>query len=350
MKVKAFASIGVTKPLGYFEFERREPIAKDVEIEVLYCGVCHSDIHTVRGEWGKANYPCVPGHEIVGKVTRVGKKVTKFKPGDLVGVGCMVNSCGKCVNCKNSLEQYCENKVVWTYDSKDPIDGTITYGGYSQGIVVTENFVLKLPKGTDLTKAAPLLCAGITTYSPLKHWKIKKGMKVGIAGLGGLGHMGLKYAKAFGADTYVITTSPKKAADAKKYGAKGVVLMSNPGSVEENKEKFNFILNTIPVEHNIRPYLDLLKTDGTMVIVGALSDLKGGFHGRSLISKRRRIAGSMIGGIKETQEVLDFSVKNKIYPDVKMIKMQEVNKAYDTMVKKGISHRFVIDLKASFKS
>jgi uncharacterized zinc-type alcohol dehydrogenase-like protein len=262
----------------------------------------------------------------------------------------MVNSFGKCANCKQGLEQYCENKVIWTYDSKDPIDGTTTYGGYSQGIIVTENFVLRLPKGTDLKKAAPLLCAGITTYSPLRHWKIKKGMRVGIAGLGGLGHMGLKYAKAFGADTYVITTSPKKAADAKKYGAKGVVLMSEPKSVEENKEKLDFILNTIPVEHNIRPYLDLLKTDGTMVIVGALSDLKGGFHGRSLIMKRRSIAGSTIGGIKETQELLNFSVKNKIYPDIEMIKIQEVNKAHDTMVKKGISHRFVIDLKTSFKA
>jgi len=350
MKVKAFGAKSATRPLEYLEINRREPGARDVEIDVLYCGVCHSDIHTVRGEWGPSDYPCVPGHEVVGKVISKGKKVTKYKVGDLVGVGCMVNSCRKCVNCRKGLEQYCQSGPVWTYGSVDPIDKTITYGGYSQSLVATEDFVLKLPKGIDLAKAAPLLCAGITTYSPLKHWNIKKGMKVGVVGLGGLGHMGIKYAKAFGADVFAITTSPKKAADAKKYGANGVVLMTDEKQVKANRGKFDYLLNTIPVAHNLRPYIDLLTTDGVMTIVGALSDLKDGFHGRQLIARRRSISGSMIGGIKETQEVLNFSAKNKIYPDIEIIKIEDVNKAYDTMVKKGISHRFVIDFKASFKS
>lgn len=353
MKIKSFAAKNATRPLEYFEFERRELTARDVEFEVLYCGVCHSDVHTARNEWkdwSPTSYPCVTGHEIVGKVTRIGKKVTKHKNGDIVGVGCMVNSCRKCKNCKNGLEQYCENGGIFTYNSKDPVDNTITKGGYSQVMVANEDFVLRIPKEMNLAKAAPLLCAGITTYSPLKHWRIKKGMKVGIIGLGGLGHMGLKYAKALGAEVYIITTSPKKAADAKKYGADGVVLMSDKKSVDANKLSFNFLLNTIPVAHSIRPYIDFLASDGTMVIVGAITNLKDGFHGASLIGKRRTIAGSQIGGIKQTQEVLNFSAKHNIYPDIEIIPIEEINRAFDTLVNKGISHRFVIDMKASFKS
>ncbi len=352
MKTKSYAAKKANKPLEYFEFERREPTPHDVEFEVLFCGVCHSDIHTTRDEWndwGPAKYPSVVGHEIVGKVTRVGNKVKKHKIGDLVGVGCLVNSCQRCKNCKKGLEQYCENGVTGTYNDIDPIDGKITKGGYSTLQVVQENFVIKIPKGMNLAKAAPLLCAGITTYSPLRHWKVGKGMMVGIIGLGGLGHMGLKYAKVFGAKTYVITTSPKKAKDAKKYGADGVVLITDKKQRVENKEKFDFLLNTIPVAHDVHPYVNLLSSDGTMVIVGAITELSSGFHGHSLISKRRSIAGSVIGGIPETQEVLNFSAKYKIYPDIEIIKMKDINKAYDTMVKRGISHRFVIDIKASFK-
>lgn len=351
MKVKAYAAKSAKSPLEYFEFERREPTSYDVEFEVLYCGVCHSDIHTARNEWydwAATKYPCVVGHEIVGRVTRIGKKVTRFKIGEFVGVGCLVNSCRKCKNCRKNLEQYCEVDGVGTYNSQDPIDKKITKGGYSQLQVVQEAFVLKIPKGMDLAKAAPLLCAGITTYSPLRHWKVGKGMKVGIVGLGGLGHMGLKYAKAFGAEVYVITTSPKKAKDAKKYGADGVVLMTDQKQVKTNKSNFDFLLNTVPVAHDLHPYIDLLSSDGVMVIVGAITELKSGFHGWSLISKRRSIAGSVIGGIKETQEVLDFSSKHNIYPDIEIIKMDEINKAFDTVVNKGISHRFVIDIKSSF--
>lgn len=353
MRVKSFAAKAKNKPLEYFEFERREPTDYDVEFQVLYCGVCHSDIHTTRDEWhdwGEAKYPSVVGHEIVGKVTRIGKKVSKVRPGDLVGVGCLVNSCRTCKNCKKGLEQYCENGATGTYNDIDPIDGKVTKGGYSTHQVVQERFVMKIPKGMDLAKAAPLFCAGITTYSPLRHWKVGKGMRVGIVGLGGLGHMGLKYAKAFGAKTFVVTTSAQKAKDAKKYGADGVALMTDSKQREGNKEKFDFLLNTIPVAHDVHPYVDLLSSDGVMVIVGAITELSDGFHGHSLISKRRSIAGSTIGGIPETEEVLKFSAKYNIYPDIEIIKMKDINKAYDTMVRKGISHRFVIDVANSFKS
>jgi uncharacterized zinc-type alcohol dehydrogenase-like protein len=321
-----------------------------VEFEVLFCGICHSDLHVARNEWNDfsaTNYPSVVGHEIVGTVTRIGSKVSKHQVGDLVGVGCLVNSCRTCKSCQAGLEQYCENGATGTYNDADPIDGQITKGGYSSYQVVPEDFVLKIPEGMDPAKAAPLLCAGITTYSPLKHWDVKAGMKVGILGLGGLGHMGLKYAKALGAEVHIVSTSPDKAAKYQEYGADGAVLMSDEAAVAAAKESFDFLLNTIPNSHNVKPYIELLAVDGTMVVVGPLAPLEG-IHGQDLMSKRRTLAGSQIGGIPETQEMLDFSAEHGIASDIEIIEMKDVNKAYDTLTKRGIAYRFVIDVKKSF--
>lgn len=348
MKAKSFAAMSVDSPLKLYEFDRREPNKNDVEVEIKYSGICHSDIHTVRGDWGKANYPCVPGHEIIGKVTRVGENVTEFKPGDIVGVGVIVNSCQECFACKSNYEQYCERGPIFTYDSKDPIDGSITKGGYSNLIVTPEKYVVHIPKELDLTKAAPLLCAGITMYSPLRHWEADPNKKVGIIGLGGLGHMGVKYAKAMGAEVWVITSSPEKIEDAKLFGADGVIVSSNKEEMEKHTRSFDLLLDTIPVEHDINSYLTIININSTLVLIGAINPMPG-YHGGDLIGGRKAIAGSCIGSMKEVKEMLEFSAQHKILPEVELIKMEEVNEAWDNITKKGISHRYVIDIENSFK-
>ncbi len=349
MKAKSYAAPSASKPLEYYEFERREPTETDVELEVYYCGVCHSDIHTARGDWGEIEYPCVPGHEIVGIVTRVGKSVTQFKPGDRAGVGCMVKSCGKCEACKRGFENSCFNGTVWTYSSKDPIDGTDTKGGYSTIMVAPEHFVLHLPDSLDMPHAAPLLCAGITTYSPLRHWKVGAGMKVGIIGLGGLGHMGIKYAKAFGAEVWAITTSPEKAEVAKSYGADGVIISTSEKDMEAAANKFDFLLDTIPRAHDLAPYLQLLGIHGTICLVGPIEPMPG-YHSGDLINGQKSIAGSGIGGIKETQEMLGYSAEHAILPEIEVIGIQDINKAWDSLTKKQMAKRYVIDMKKSFPS
>ncbi len=348
MHVKAYAAQDATSPLTPYEFDRREPTAKDVEFKVLYCGVCYSDIHSAHSDWGPTKYPLVPGHEIVGEVTRIGAEVTKFKVGDRVGVGCLVNSCGTCRSCQDGLQQYCETGSTVTYNGIDPIDGEVTKGGYSQYQVTTEDFVLRIPEGLDLDKAAPILCAGITMYSPLKHWQVGAGTKVAIVGLGGLGHMGLKYAKALGAEVHLVTTSPAKAEAAKSYGANGVIVSTDEGQMAEFAGKFDVIIDTVPVGHDPQPYVNLLARDGVLVLVGPVSPMEG-VHGGSLIMQRRSIAGSVIGGLPETQEVLDFSAEHNILPEIKVIPIEQINDAYDAMLAKSMSHRYVIDLEASFK-
>lgn len=345
---KAFATTSADKPLAPFTLERRAVGAQDVSIDILYSGVCHSDIHQARNEWGGSQYPMVPGHEIVGRVKAVGSDVKNFKAGDLVGVGCMVDSCQACSSCAEDLEQYCETGATFTYNSEDKKSGGITYGGYSDHVVVDQKFVLRVPENIDVKAAAPLLCAGITTYSPLRHWNVGKGQKVGVVGLGGLGHMGVKFAHAMGAHVVMITTSPEKGEDAKKLGADEVLISKNEADMAKHANSFDFILNTIPVGHDINPYLGLLKRDKTMCIVGAVEPLKD-LHGGSLIFKRKNVAGSLIGGIAETQEMLDFCGKHNIVCDVEMIDMQEINEAYERMIKGDVKYRFVIDV-ASLKA
>jgi uncharacterized zinc-type alcohol dehydrogenase-like protein len=347
MKAKSFAALSADKPLEYYEFERREPNENDVELEVYYCGVCYSDIHTARADWGDFVYPCVPGHEIVGVVIRVGNKVTNFKSGDKVGVGCMVNSCGKCEACKKGYENSCFEETTLTYSSKDPVDGSDTKGGYSTIMVAPEHFVLHLPESSDLASLAPLLCAGITTYSPLRHWKVGPDMKVGIIGLGGLGHMGVKYAKAMGAEVWVVTSSPEKAEAAKAYGATGVIISSKETEMEKAKHKFDFLLDTIPKAHDLAPYIDLLNLQGTICLVGPIEPMPG-YHSGSLIGGQKSIAGSGIGGINETQEMLEYSVKHNILPDIEIITIQDINKAWHSLTEKQMSKRYVIDMKKSF--
>lgn len=347
MKAKSFAAPSADKPLEYYEFDRREPKPADVEIEVHYCGICHSDIHTARGDWGEIEYPCVPGHEIVGVVTRVGGDVKQFKPGDRVGVGCMVNSCGECDACKRGFENSCFQEIIWTYSSTDPVDGTNTKGGYSTVIVTPEHFVMHLPEVLDMAHAAPLLCAGITTYSPLRHWNISAGKKVGIIGLGGLGHMGVKYAKAMGAEVWVITSSPEKIETAKSYGATGVIVSSSESEMKHAAHKFDFLLDTIPSTHDLEPYLKLLNVHGTICLVGPIEPMPG-FHSNSLITGQKSIAGSSIGGIKETIEMLEYSAQHNILPEIEIIKIEDVNKAWEALTHKQMSKRYVIDMKQSF--
>lgn len=347
MKAKSFAAPSATKPLEYYEFERREPTSTDVEFEVLFCGVCHSDLHTAHGDWGQVEYPCVPGHEIVGVVTRVGKAVTKFKPGDRVAVGCMVNSCGECEACKQGYENSCFNETIWTYSSKDPIDGKDTKGGYSTLMVAPEHFVLALPESLDFAHAAPLLCAGITTYSPLMHWKVGPGVKVGIIGLGGLGHMGVKYAKALGAEVSVITSSKEKSEAALSYGATEVIVSTSKHDMEKAAHKFNFLLDTIPTAHDVTPYMNLLTVHGVLCLVGPIETMPN-YHSGVVINGQKSIAGSGIGGIKETAEMLEFSAKNNILPEIEIIDIKDINKAWDKLMHKQMAKRFVIDMKASF--
>ena len=346
----AFAAQSPTSGLAKFSVPRRETQPHDVQIEILYCGVCHSDLHQARNEWKEVMptvYPVVPGHEIVGRVTKVGSAVTKFKAGDLAAVGCMVDSDRVCPACKAGEEQYCESGMTLTYNSEDKILGGVTYGGYSTGIVVDENYVLRVPAGLDLAGTAPLLCAGITTYSPLRHWNVGKGQKVGVVGLGGLGHMGVKFAHAFGAHTVLFTTSPNKTADAKRLGADEVVNSRNPEEMQKHAGSFNFILDCVSAEHDLNAYLKLLKLDGTMTLVGA-PEKPAPVSSFNFIMGRRRLAGSAIGGIRETQEMLDFCGKHGITSDIELIPIQKVNDAYERLLKSDVKYRFVIDM-ASLK-
>ena len=346
-KTVGYAAHAPSSPLELFHFERREPGPQDVEIDILFCGVCHSDLHTARGEWGNSVYPVVPGHEIVGRVTRVGQDVKKFKAGDSVGVGCMVDSCRTCHECKEGLEQYCP-ATVFTYNSPDKHIGKTTYGGYSTKIVVQQDFVLRVPAGLDLAASAPLLCAGITTYSPLRHWGVGKGMVAGVVGLGGLGHMAVKISHALGAETVLFTTSPDKAADAKRLGADHVVISKNADEMQKHAGRFDFILNTVAAPHNLDPFLSLLKRDGTLCLVGAPEHSHPSPTVFNLIFKRRALAGSLIGGIAETQEMLDFCAAHSLTADVEVIPMQKINEAYERMLKSDVKYRFVIDM-ASLK-
>lgn len=341
---KAYAALSPTSPLTSFTFERRDPNATDVVIEILYSGICHSDIHTARSEWGPTAYPCVPGHEIVGKVIQVGKKVKKFKVGDLAGVGCMVDSCGKCGSCKHQEQQFCENHTVFTYNSLELDNKTQTQGGYSSHITVKEAFALKIKKGVPLARVAPLLCAGITTYSPLKRYGVKKGHKVGVVGLGGLGHMAVKLAKAMGAEVTVFSTSPDKEKDAKKLGGKHFVVSRDPKNFEKWQGKLDLIIDTVSAKHDFTPYLGSLKMDGTLVLLGAAPE-PSEVSAFALIFGRKKLTGSLIGGVKETQEMLDYCAKKKVFSDIELIDASAINEAYERTLKSQVKYRFVIDAK-----
>ena len=342
-----YAAQGADTPLAPFSFNRRDPGPRDVEIEILYCGVCHSDLHTNRNEWRNSVFPTVTGHEIVGRVGRVGADVTKFRPGDLAGVGCLVDSCRSCDNCTRGLEQYCLVGPTGTYNSPDPHTGTMTYGGYSQAIVVDEDFVLRIPDNLDPAAVAPLLCAGITTYSPLRHWSVGPGQTIGVVGLGGLGHMAVKIARALGATVIMFTTSESKRADAERLGAHHVVVTRDPDALKPWLGKLDFVLDAVSAEHDINAYLALLKTDGTLVQVGA-PERPLPVAVFNLIGGRRSFAGSLIGGLPETQEMLDFCGKHNITSDIEKIPIQKINEAYDRMLKSDVKYRFVIDM-ASLK-
>ncbi|AOZ50631.1 NAD(P)-dependent alcohol dehydrogenase [Chromobacterium vaccinii] len=342
-RVKSYAAQSSSSPLAPFQFERRIPRADDVVIEILYCGVCHSDVHNVRNDWGNANYPMVPGHEIIGRVIATGAGVTRFKEGDHVGVGCLVASCQRCDACDHGHEQYCQNGATYTYNHTDPIDGTRTFGGYSEKIVVAEDFVLKVPNTLDLAGAAPLLCAGITTYSPLRHWKVDKSSKVAIVGLGGLGHMGLKLAKAMGAEVTLFSRSPGKERDARRLGADHIVISTDVQQMAAVAGRFDLIINTVPYKHDVNPYIPTLASGGTMVMVGYLGPLDN-FNTGPLVFRRKALAGSLIGGIAETQEMLDFCGLHGIHSDIELIAIQDINQAFERMLKADVKYRFVIDM------
>ena len=347
---KAYSAASATSPLTSDTIARRDPTEHDIQIEILFCGICHSDLHSVRNEWSSIMptvYPIVPGHEIVGRVTRVGSAVTKYKPGDLAAVGCMVESDGTCPDCKAGLEQFCPNLTL-TFNSTDKNLGGVTYGGYSNSIVVDERFVLRVPDNLDLAGAAPLLCAGITTYSPMRHWDITKSKKVGVVGLGGLGHMGVKFACAFGAHVVVFTTSPDKKEDALRLGANEVVVSRNTDEMQKHASSFDFILDTVSAAHDINAYINLLRRDGNITLVGA-PEKPLDVAAFSLIMGRRSLSGSNIGGIAETQEMLDFCGKHNITADVEVIPIQKVNEAYERLLKSDVKYRFCIDM-ASLKS
>jgi uncharacterized zinc-type alcohol dehydrogenase-like protein len=348
MQTKAYAAQSATTPLAPHTIDRREPGPKDVALEILYCGVCHSDLHTARSEWPGTKYPCVPGHEIVGRVTKVGAEVSRFKAGDLVGVGCMVDSCRTCGACHEGLEQYCDGPVGFTGTYNGPLGSPEnTHGGYSAAITVDEHFVLKITHAEkDLAAAAPLLCAGITTWSPLRHWGAGPGKKVGIVGIGGLGHMGVKLAHALGAHVVAFTTSPGKVADIKALGADEVVISTKPEEMQKHANSFDMILDTVAAPHDLDAYTGLLKREGTLALVGAPSSPHPSPAVFNLVFKRRAIAGSLIGGIPETQEMLDFCAKHGITSDVEMIAMQDIEKAYARMLKSDVKYRFVIDMKS----
>jgi uncharacterized zinc-type alcohol dehydrogenase-like protein len=343
MNIKSYAAQSSTSPLAPFGIARREPTPTDVEIDILYCGVCHSDLHQARNEWHNTVYPCVPGHEIVGKVVKTGSGVSRFRVGDLAAVGCMVDSCRTCPSCQAGLEQYCEHFPIFTYNGADKHSGGVTFGGYSERIVVDEAFTLKVSEKLDLAATAPLVCAGITTYSPLRHWKVGPGQKVGIVGLGGLGHMGVKFAHAFGAHVVLFTTSPGKTADALQLGADEVVVSKNEEEMKKHASSFDFILDCVSANHDINAYLSLLKLDGTLTLVGA-PEHPLPVAAFNLILPRRQFAGSGIGGIAETQEMLDFCAEHGITSEIELIGIHQVNEAYDRLLKGDVKYRFVIDM------
>jgi uncharacterized zinc-type alcohol dehydrogenase-like protein len=346
---KAFGTEAPEADLKQMTIQRRPVAPKDVEIEILYCGVCHSDLHTARNDWGGTIYPSVPGHEIVGKVTSVGSEVTKFKVGDLAGVGCLVDSCQTCSSCKQNLEQYCLNGFTGTYNGNDVYFNTHTFGGYSESIVVTEGFVLKVPENLDLAAVAPLLCAGITTWSPLRHWKVGKHSKVAVVGLGGLGHMAIKLAKGLGASVTLFSRTPGKTDDAKALGADDVIISTDDAQMASALGKFDLIIDTVPYVHDVNPYVSTLNINGTLVLVGYLGGLEPVLNTVPMILGRKAVAGSVIGGIAETQELLDFCGEHNIVSEIEMIKMQDINLAYEKMLRSDVKYRFVIDM-ASLKN
>jgi alcohol dehydrogenase (NADP+) len=347
-QVKAFGTEAADADLKKLQINRREVTAKDIEIDILYCGVCHSDLHTARNDWGGTLYPSVPGHEIVGKITKIGSEVTKFKVGDLAGVGCLVDSCHTCDNCKKDLEQYCSNGWVGTYNGEDKHIGGHTLGGYSEKIVVDENYVLHVPANLDLSAVAPLLCAGITTWSPLKHWKVGKDSKVAVVGLGGLGHMAVKLAKGLGAEVTLFSRTPDKIQDAKDLGAHHVVISTDANQMNTVGGAFDLIIDTVPTIHDINPYVATLNTSGTLVLVGYLGGLEPILNTVPMILGRKSVAGSLIGGIAETQEMLNFCGEHNIVSEIEIIKIQDINQAYERMLKSDVKYRFVIDM-ASLK-
>jgi len=345
IKSVGYAAHTASTPLAPFHFERRSPGKNDIQIEILYCGVCHSDIHQARNEWGGSVFPMVPGHEIVGRVVQAGPAVTKFKVGDLAGVGCFVDSCRSCASCQEGYEQYCESKVSFTYNGTEQDGKTPTFGGYSSAIVVDERYGLRIPGSLSLSGVAPLLCAGITTYSPLRHWRIGKGHKLGVIGLGGLGHMAVKFGVAFGAEVTVLSTSPTKAADARRLGAHDFAISSDVDQMQKLAGKFDFLINTVSANHDLNTYLNLLRRDGTLILVGVPMEPLPVLP-FSIIPRRRSVAGSMIGGIRETQEMLDFCGQHGIVSDVEVISIQEINAAFERTIKGDVRYRFVIDLKS----
>lgn len=344
--VKAFGTEAKDQDLKEMVINRREVLPHDVEIDILYCGVCHSDLHTARNDWGGSKYPVVPGHEIVGVATKVGSDVSKIKVGDKVAVGCIVDSCRTCANCQQNLEQYCDNGMVGTYNGKDVHLGGHTFGGYSERIVVDENYVLKVPENLDLAAVAPVLCAGVTTWSPLVHWKAGPNSKVAVIGLGGLGHMAVKLAKGLGANVTLFSRTPGKMQDAKDLGCDEVIISTDEEQMKSVKRKFDLIIDTVPYDHDLNPYVQTLSVNGALVLVGYLGNLNDLILTVPMITGRRTIAGSMIGGIKETQELLDFCGKKNIVADIEMINIQDINKAYERMLKSDVKYRFVIDMKS----
>ncbi|MBI1751856.1 MAG: NAD(P)-dependent alcohol dehydrogenase [Acidobacteria bacterium] len=348
MNVLGYAAASPAADLAPYRFDRRDPRPDDVVIDILYCGVCHSDLHTARNDWGWSSYPIVPGHEIIGRVREVGSAVTRFKAGDAVGVGCMVDSCRHCAPCEKGTEQYCAEGSTYTYGGVDRHDHRPTQGGYSEAIVVSDRFVLKVPESLDLKAAAPLLCAGITTWSPLRHWKAGKGSQVAITGLGGLGHMGLKLAKALGAEVTLFTRSGGKESDARRLGADRIVISTDPAQMAAVKSRFDLIIDTVPYVHDLNPYIPTLATDGTLALVGYLGGLEPALNTAPMVLGRKTVAGSLIGGIAETQEMLDFCGAHCIVSDVEVIRMQDINGAYERLLKSDVKYRFVIDM-ASLK-
>ena len=347
--VKAFGTESAQASLNEMKIQRRALTSRDIEIDILFCGVCHSDLHTARNDWGGTIYPSVPGHEIIGRISKVGDAVSKFKVGDLAGVGCLVDSCGVCPSCKKDLEQYCVPGFIGTYNGKDKHLGGYTFGGYSEKVVVDENFVLHIPENLDPAAAAPLLCAGITTWSPLRHWNVKKGDNVAVVGLGGLGHMAIKLAKALGANVTLFSRSPEKEKDAKDIGADAVVISTDAQQMSSVKAKFDLIIDTVPYAHDVNEYIPTLNVSGTIVMVGYLGPLDPMLNTVPMILGRKSVAGSVIGGIAETQEMLDFCGEHNIVSEIEIIKMQDINEAYERMLKSDVRYRFVIDM-ASLKN
>lgn len=345
---KGFATQSPTSHFTHYDFKRRAVGPRDVLIDILYCGICHSDIHTARFEWPGTKYPCIPGHEILGRILQVGREVTRLKPGDVGAVGCLVDSCGICPSCKDGIEQYCETGFTLTYDGEDKILGGQTFGGYSNLITVTDHFVMKVPQGMNLAGAAPLLCAGVTTFSPMLHWNVKKGTRVGVIGIGGLGHVGVKLAAALGAEVTAITTTATKLADAKRLGAKDAILSTDTKAVHDNRNRFDFMLSTIPYSHDLMPYVMMLRRDGALVLVGALDSRPiNNVYGGAIISQRKTVAGSCIGSIRETQRVLDFCAANGIVADAEIVTGDKIDQCYDRVRAKEVRYRYVIDMKKS---